>query len=183
MQRETRDRQKKRFELRNIARWFKYKYLLLTRAKGGASIVAKGFAIGLFVEMFTLPTAGLAFLLIFPIVYLLRASAAGALIGFVFGKVIYIPMSFLNKKVGDLLLPNHFKHSLLAHAPEWLAVFIKFNLKLFVGGVVVGLALGVISYFPVKWFLELYEERRKERRRRRKAQQAISSDAQLDCDK
>jgi uncharacterized protein (DUF2062 family) len=137
--------------------------------------VAKGFAIGLFVEMFTLPTAGLAFFLIFPLVYLFRASTAGALIGFVFGKVIYIPMSFLNQKMGDMLLPKHFKHALLTHAPEWLTYFIKFNMKLFVGGVVVGLILGVISYFLVKWLLVLYEEKRKERRKRRKAERQTFS--------
>lgn len=85
---------KKTFQLRSIGRWFRYKYLQLTRAKGGPALVAMGFSIGIFVEMFTLPTGGLAFLLIFPLVYLLRASVASALLGFMFGKVIYLPLMF-----------------------------------------------------------------------------------------
>ncbi|TBL70060.1 DUF2062 domain-containing protein [Paenibacillus thalictri] len=172
----NRNRQKKPITLQSIGRWFKLKYLLLTRAKGGASIVAIGFAIGLFVEMFTLPTAGLAFFLIFPLVYVLRGSMAGALIGFVFGKVIYIPMSFLNKRVGDLLMPREFLHGVMRHAPDWLMEFLRFNLKLIVGGMVDGLALACISYFPIRWILILFEERRKEKRKRRKAQLMLSSD-------
>ncbi len=63
-------------------------------------MVAMGFSIGIFVEMFTLPTGGLAFLLIFPLVYLLRASVASALLGFMFGKVIYLPLMFFSSPDG-----------------------------------------------------------------------------------
>ncbi|MCZ8516514.1 DUF2062 domain-containing protein [Paenibacillus filicis] len=168
---------KKPFHVRNIKRWFKYKYLLLTRAKGGPSLVAMGFSIGLFVEMFTLPTAGLAFFLIFPLIYLFRASMAAALIGFVFGKVIYIPMSFLNRMVGGWVLPRGARHNLLHMLPSWLDTFIKFNLKLIVGGMIVGAVLGILCYFPIKWLLELYHHNRKERRRKRKEQLTLTSDA------
>ena len=65
---------KARFDWKSTKRWFKYKYILLLRAKGGPSKVARGFSVGLFVEMFTLPTFGFAFVLIFPLVYLLRAN-------------------------------------------------------------------------------------------------------------
>ncbi|UUZ80837.1 DUF2062 domain-containing protein [Paenibacillus sp. P26] len=167
---------KKSFNVRNTKRWFKYKYLLLTRAKGGPSLVAMGFSIGLAVEMFTLPTAGLAFFLIFPLVYLFRASMAAALIGFVFGKVIYIPMSFINRMVGGWVLPRAAKHNLLHMLPDWLDTFIRFNLKLFVGGVIVGIILGIIVYFPIKWLLEWYHDKRKERRKKRKEQLMLSSD-------
>lgn len=166
---------KKPFQLRNVGRWFKYKYLQLTRAKGGPAIVALGFSVGLFIEMFTLPTAGLAFFLIFPLVYVFRASMAAALIGFVFGKVIYIPMSFLNRQVGGWVLPRGIKGHLLSVLPDWLDTFIKFNLKLFIGGVIDGAVLGLIVFYPIKWLLEWYDGKRKEKRRRRKEQVLLSS--------
>ncbi|OXM86623.1 DUF2062 domain-containing protein [Paenibacillus rigui] len=165
---------KKPFQFRNIKRWFKYKYLLLTRAKGGPSIVAMGFSIGLAVEMFTLPTAGLAFFLIFPLIYLFRASMAAALIGFVFGKIIYLPLTIVHMRVGGMVLP-HGTRKFLAHAnlPDWLDVFLGSNLKLLVGGMVVGVVLGLLVYFPIRWGLEFYDAKRKEKRKKRKAQLLI----------
>ncbi|MEK8126969.1 DUF2062 domain-containing protein [Paenibacillus filicis] len=161
---------KAKFQPRAIGRWFKYKYLQLIRAKGGPAMVAMGFSIGLFVEMFTLPTAGLAFFLIFPLVYLLRGSVAAALIGFVFGKIIYIPFSFLHRIIGDLVLPHRVHGNWLHVLPHWLETFIKFNLKLFVGGVIDGLILGLIVFFPIKWTLEWFHQKRKDKRQKRKEQ-------------
>ncbi|MCZ8519340.1 DUF2062 domain-containing protein [Paenibacillus mucilaginosus] len=168
---------KQHFRLRNIGRWFRYKYLLLTRAKGGPTMVALGFSIGLAIEMFTLPTAGLAFFLIFPFVYMLRASMAAALLGFMFGKIIYIPFSFVHRAVGGMLLPHGIKGELLERLPGWLDSFIRFNLKLFVGGVVDGIILGLILFFPVKWLLVWFDGRRKEKRKKRKEQQFLASGA------
>lgn len=145
----------------------KYKYLQLLRARGGGAKVAKGFSIGLAIEMFTLPTAGLAFFFIFPLVYLLRASLAGALIGFVFGKIIYIPFSFLNGYVGGFLLPkNVVVH--VPYVPDWINNLIILNLKLIVGGVVDGIVLGLIFYLPMKWLIDYVTNKRMEKRRIRR---------------
>lgn len=152
-----------------MKRWLKYKYLLLLRAKGGSAIVARGFAIGLAIEMFTLPTGGLAFFLIFPLVYLFRASLAGALLGFVFGKIIYIPMAFLNNKVGSLIVPR-LHHQDIPFLPHWIERLLFMNLRLIVGGMIVGTILGIVLYFPLKWMLDMYTVRRKERRRQRQHQ-------------
>jgi uncharacterized protein (DUF2062 family) len=165
-----------KFHPRNVMRWVKYKYLLLRRAKGGPSKVAKGFSIGLAIEMFTLPTAGAAFFLIFPFAYLFRGSVAGALIGFLFGKLIYIPMSFLNEKVGRLLLPKHVRQTVHEQIPDWLSSYLKLNLKLLVGGIVVGTVIGLLLYYPVKWTLELQDAKRKQKRSMRKEQLLISSE-------
>ncbi|KIL41876.1 hypothetical protein SD70_04495 [Gordoniibacillus kamchatkensis] len=160
---------KKRFEWRNVGRWVRYKYLQLLRAKGGPHIVALGFSIGLAVEMFTLPTGGLAFFLIFPLVYLFRASLASSLIGFLFGKIIYLPMAFLNQKVGSWVMPKQSRHALLHQMPPWLADILKHSLNLIVGGMIVGAVLGLVLYFPLRMLLKYTTERRKERRRQRKA--------------
>jgi uncharacterized protein (TIGR03546 family) len=163
---------KKRFEWRNVKRWVRYQYLQLLRAKGGPHIVALGFSIGLAIEMFTLPTGGLAFFLIFPIVYLFRASLASALLGFLFGKIIYLPMSFLNQKVGAWVLPTRqTKHVLLHHLPGWLSSILRHGMDLIVGGMIVGAVLGIVLYFPLRMLLRYTAERRKEKRRHRKATQ------------
>ncbi|MBD0380147.1 DUF2062 domain-containing protein [Paenibacillus sedimenti] len=166
---------KARYNWKSTKRWFKYKYLLLLRAKGGPSKVARGFSIGLTIEMFTLPTAGFAFVLIFPLVYLLRANLPAALIGFVFGKVIYIPFSILNKQVGNWLVPKYFKIYLITHLPDMLSHIIKSGLDLIVGGMAVGTVLGIIAYFPIMMLLKSHTNRRKEKRRVRKAQLAPSN--------
>ncbi|OPA76687.1 hypothetical protein BVG16_16065 [Paenibacillus selenitireducens] len=152
-----------------MKRWLKYKYLMLIRARGGGAKVAKGFSIGIAIEMFTLPTAGLAFFFIFPLVYLLRASFASALIGFVFGKIIYIPFSFLNGMVGGMLLPKHV-HIHIPYVPEWINRFMMYNLKLIVGGIVDGILLGLILYLPVKWLIDYVGNKRKEKRKTRRLQ-------------
>ncbi|GIP38733.1 hypothetical protein J31TS4_20130 [Paenibacillus sp. J31TS4] len=154
--------------LAGIRRWFTLKYLLLLRAKGGPSMVAKGFSIGLAIEMFTLPTFGVAFVLIFPFVYLLRASLPGALIGFLFGKIIYIPMAFLNQKVGRFVLPRHIE-DYLYFLPDKVIKLLAAALDLIVGGMIVGAVLGLIAYFPLRQLLALYTAKRKERRRLRHA--------------
>jgi hypothetical protein len=135
--------------------------------------VAKGFSIGLFIEMFTLPTFGLAAVLILPLVYFFRASLPGALLGFLFGKLIYIPVAFLNNRVGSLLVPKSFVRH-IHFQPHWLEHIVRNALQLIVGGMVVGAVLGVIAYFPIKWLLEYYTAKRKEKRRIRKAQLVVS---------
>lgn len=150
--------------LRKISRWMKYKYMMLLRAKGGASIVAMGFAIGIAVEMFTLPTLGFAFLLIFPLVYMLKGNLPAALIGFVAGKVIYLPMAILNAMVGGWVLPKQMS----IHLPwMWVNELLLTNLKLIVGGVIDGVLLGVICFFPIRMSLNAYKNKRREKRRLR----------------
>ncbi len=150
----------------NVKRWARYKYLQLFRAKGGASMVAKGFSIGLAIEMFTLPTAGLAFFLIFPLVYFFEASLAGALVGFVFGKVIYLPLAFLNNIVGGFIVPDHVEQYLV-FLPDWLEKVLYVNIKLIVGGIVDGAILGMLAYFPIKALIEMYTANRNKKRSRR----------------
>lgn len=152
---------------RSIKRWLKLKYTQLMRAPGGPSFVALGFSIGMAVEMFTLPTYGLAFFLIFPLVYWLRASIAGALVGFVVGKIIFIPVAFINSMVGGWVLPDHLRihfHFL----PHWLNHILFMNLKLVVGGIIDGVVLGALFYLPVKLTIQYVAEKRREKRKLRR---------------
>jgi len=127
-------------------------------------MVAMGFAIGLAVEMFTLPTFGFAFLLIFPLVYLLKGNLPAALIGFVFGKVIYIPMAFPNAIVGGWILPKHFT----VHIPflyKWVNDALTTSLKLIVGGIINGTLLGAVLFFPIRASLNAFKNKRREKRK------------------
>ena len=153
---------------RSIKRWLKLKYTELLRAPGGPSFVALGFSIGMAVEMFTLPTYGLAFFLIFPLIYWLRASFAGALIGFVVGKIIFIPVAFVNNMVGGWVLPHRVRIN-FHFLPHWLNHALLMNLKLIVGGIIDGILLGIIFYFPVKYALKYFANKRREKRKLKRA--------------
>ncbi|MBW7457642.1 DUF2062 domain-containing protein [Paenibacillus sepulcri] len=154
---------------RSIKRWLKLKYTQLLRAPGGPSFVALGFSIGMAVEMFTLPTYGLAFFLIFPLIYWLRASFAGALIGFVVGKIIFIPVAFINTLVGGWVLPRHISIN-IDFLPQWINHALLTNLKLIVGGVIDGIILGAIFYFPVRLALQFFANKRREKRKLKRVQ-------------
>ncbi|KEO81901.1 DUF2062 domain-containing protein [Tumebacillus flagellatus] len=159
---------------KRLKRWLKYKYIQLLRAKGGPSKVAMGFSIGLAIEMFTLPTFGLAALLIIPAVYLLRGSLPAALIGFLFGKIIYLPMAFLNRKVGSWIVPDNLLDGVRFHHAHWLNHVIRLldqAMTLIVGGMIVGAVLGLIAYFPIRKLLQIYMHRRLEKRYHRKRTQ------------
>jgi uncharacterized protein len=150
--------------LRSISRWLKYKYMMLLRAKGGASIVAMGFAIGLAIEMFTLPTLGFAFVLIFPLCYMLRGNLPAAIIGFMVGKVIYLPMIYPNSRVGAWILPKNLSFHFPIF-PEWFNHLLVSNLQLIVGGMVDGIILGLLFYFPIKISLNAYKAKRRDKRK------------------
>lgn len=151
-------------------RWFRYKYLLFFRTSGEAAKIAAGFSIGLAVEMFTLPTFGLAFFLIFPLIYIFRASFAGALTGFLFGKIIYIPTAFIHNWVGGWVVPPHFEDwvRMLPHwLPHWLKKVLIVNVNLIAGGIIDGVILGLLFYYPMKWLIEYFTNKRKQRRKRK----------------
>ncbi|MEK0316407.1 DUF2062 domain-containing protein [Cohnella sp. 56] len=153
--------------LRKFVRYLKLQYVKLLRAKGGAYSIAMGFAIGLFVEMFNLPTYGTSFVLIFPLIYLLRGNLPSALVGFVFGKLIYPLMFMLNKMMADLVLPAHFSIR-FSFLPEKINHFLLFNLKMIVGGMIDGLLLGILFFFPIWYSVQVFKRKRKEKRRARK---------------
>lgn len=153
--------------LQRFKRWLKFKYLGLIRAEGGASMVAMGFAIGLAIEMFTLPTFGFAFLLIFPLVYIFKGNLPAALIGFVFGKIIYIPMAFLHAIVGGWVLPNHFVVD-IPFLYGWVNRALTTSLKLIVGGMINGALLGALLYFPIRGSLNAFKNKRRDKRRHKR---------------
>ncbi len=97
-------------------------------------------------------------------ILLLRGNLPAALIGFVIGKIIYIPMMYPNSKVGGWILPKHLSIH-LPILPEWINHLLLTNLKLIVGGMVDGALLGLLCYFPIRYSLNAYKSKRKDKRK------------------
>lgn len=151
---------------KKIYRKMKYEYYKLIRMKGAPSYVARGFSVGIFVEFITLPTFGVAFLLLFPLVKLLRCSLPAGLIGFVIGKIVLPVFMVLNYNLGYSIVGRPLKeHIVHNHEPwaKWLHWMKHTGLAYFTGSAVMGLAAAIGSYFLVYAALQWY--RRKKSRR------------------
>lgn len=135
-------------------------YHKLIQSPGTPSMVARGFALGMFVEFITLPTLGIAFLLLYPLTIPLRTSFPVALIGFLFGKLIVPFFLFWNYKLGSLLLDmkavgwDFSVQSLFS-----LAAWKERGLALLSGSSLVGLGVAGICYVMV--YVLLVHHRRK----------------------
>jgi len=152
---------------KKIYRQLKYEYYKLIRMKGAPSFVARGFSVGIFVEFITLPTFGLAFLLLFPLIKLFRASLPAGLIAFVIGKLVLPVFMVINYKIGYAIVGKPINEQLVyGHMPpweKWLFWMKDKGLAYFTGSAVVGLVVAVASYFLVYAALQLYRRRKMRR--------------------
>ena len=99
-------------------------------------MVAIGFSIGIFVEMFTLPTYGFAFVLIFPC----SSIDAGQLCRRI-DRIRCSAKLFLSRLLSSTAWSGDgccqsFADSLLHCIPIWLYHILLMNLKLIVGGII-----------------------------------------------
>ncbi|RNB82456.1 DUF2062 domain-containing protein [Brevibacillus nitrificans] len=152
---------------KKIYRKLKFEYYKLIRMKGAPSFVARGFSVGIFVEFITLPTFGLAFLLLFPLIKIFRASLPAGLIAFVIGKLVLPVFMVLNYNLGYAIVGKPMNEH-LAHGPmppweKWLLWMKEKGLAYFTGSAVMGFVVAIASYFLVYAALQLY--RRKKMRR------------------
>lgn len=160
----------------SVWRKLKYNYIKLIRSKGAPHIIARSYAIGVFVEFITLPTLGLAFLLMYPIIRLVKGNFAVALIGFTLNKAVvpifwvldYKVGSFiLNKKInGPLLHELDFFHLLTTslHNPlELVHLFGDLCLIFLVGSSINGFLMAWVWYFIVFNGINIYRKAREER--------------------
>lgn len=156
-------------EKKKLNRWFKHKYLKLLRAPGGPTAVARGFGIGLGLEFITLATGGLAFFLIFPLVWVTRSSLAGAMIGFVFGKLIFLPLLPITLDLGRSLLPLELANKIIHYIPHWFPRWLRHSLNQYIyilfGGAIVGGISGLVMFFPIRYMLQNFTAKRLEKRK------------------
>jgi len=152
---------------RKLIRKAKYEYYKLIRMKGAPSFIARGFSVGMFVEFITLPTFGLAFLLLYPLNLLFRSSFSASLIAFVIGKMILPVFMLLNLKLGNTIIGDPLKEH-IEHNNEswgaWLAWMKQNGIAYFTGSAVMGLIVAIGSYFLVYAALQFYRKKRSRRR-------------------
>ncbi|MBW5469658.1 DUF2062 domain-containing protein [Brevibacillus formosus] len=146
-------------------RKLKYEYYKVLRMKGAPAFVARGFSLGIFVEFITLPTFGIAFLLLFPLCKLFRASLPAGLVAFVIGKLILPLFILINYNIGYVLIGKPLQENLIHQEPgmPWLHWMKEKGLVYFTGSAIMGLIVALASYFLVLTGLLLY--RRKKLRR------------------
>lgn len=152
---------------RKWARRIKLEYLKLVRNKGASSLVARSFAIGMFIEFITLPTMGLAFLLLYPLIRLCRGSFPVSLIGFTLGKFIVPFFLVINYKVGAMLLDLEASYT-ASTQPFFSIQSLKENGLVFLtGSALDGLGFAILCYGLVYASLVLYRKRKEVRRLQR----------------
>lgn len=151
---------------KKLYRKMKYEYYKLIRMKGAPSFVALGFSVGIFVEFITLPTFGLAFLLLFPLIKLCRCSLPAGLIGFVIGKLVLPVFMVINYKIGYAIVGKPLNEH-MAHNDDtwgrWLIWMKEKGLAYFTGSAVMGVIVAVGSYFLVYAALQWYRGRKTRR--------------------
>ncbi|MFM1653964.1 DUF2062 domain-containing protein [Brevibacillus sp. B_LB10_24] len=150
---------------RKIYRKLKYEYYKLIRMKGAPSFIARGFSVGIFIEFITLPTFGLAFILLYPMNLLFRSSFSASLIGFVIGKIVLPIFMAINYKLGSTLigklLEEHIKHN-NESVSRWVA-WVQRSLVYFTGSAVMGFFVAIGSFFLVYAGLQWYRKKRSRR--------------------
>ncbi|WP_440119031.1 DUF2062 domain-containing protein [Paenibacillus sp. QZ-Y1] len=169
-----------------LTRALKLNFLKLLRAPGGAHKVSTGFAIGFGLELIVISTASLIYLLFYPIVRLSGGSMPAAIVGNVMGKLTFLPIILmpLAKQIGSWMLPAHSMGQGPVHESAFMELFrgnwsavselLLGGLDILAGMSVLGVILGVISYFIVKFFYVRALKRRYERRLEKRRQAAMS---------
>lgn len=150
-----------------LYRKLKYQYLKLLRTTGAPSIIARSFSLGIFIEFITIPTLGMAFLLLYPLNVMLRGNFAASLIGYIMGKFI-LPLFFvINMRIGNILMNGNTAHihqiGESSHANIFALVKTK-GLAFFVGSATTGLVVSLLCYGLVFSGLILYRNRKKKKR-------------------
>src|ERR1700737_1976771 len=125
----------------------------LLNDSAGPHVVALSFAIGVLSLMLTLPTLGLAFLLMLAIIKWTKHSMTAALIGYFFTKLIAFPLAPLELMIGKVLLHENFNPH--GHKWAWARGLLHKGAEFVLGASIIGIGLAIIFYFVIKQILIL----------------------------
>ncbi len=144
-------------------------YLKLLRSQGAPQQIARGFAIGTWVEFIVFPTLGVAFILLWPLNWLLRGNLAASLVAFMLWKMVIWIFIWPNIQLGHWLLGSHqiLEKTTKAQMKGWdakIAFLKEQGIAFFVGSALTGLIAAILSYFLVLVALKAYHDRRERRR-------------------
>src|SRR5215475_13477520 len=139
----------------------------VARMPGTPSSIALGFACGVGV-VFT-PLVGLHLIVALVLAWIVRASPLAAAIGTLASNPWTIPPILIGTyKLGARMMGEHSHHHLphdvtlvyMLHHPMQLL------LPMSLGSLPLGLAAGLVTYFPARYLVKGYQHRRHQRRRR-----------------
>lgn len=162
--------------IRSISRLPKYYFLRVKRLRGDPYYLAQGIGFGVF--MGVLPLVPIQTLLLIPLSVALRVSTIGALIAatLVSNPLTFVPQYYLTWKIGNFILPGriswqHLEHVLLTIENEGLldgiTTFSQLGFKaitvILTGGALIGVPLGVVSYFVSLHFFRAMRRKRAEK--------------------
>ncbi|MGK7895203.1 MAG: DUF2062 domain-containing protein [Xenococcus sp. (in: cyanobacteria)] len=138
----------------SLTYWFTKPFRLmivhLRKLRGNPEVVARGIAVGVFAGCF--PFFGLQSVMGIVLATLVRGSKLSAIAGtWISNPLTYLPIFFLNFKVGQLLLGIEIEKKFNPHSTDSLKSFFELGptlvLTLLFGCFVVGAILGITSYF------------------------------------
>ncbi|MFV9510019.1 DUF2062 domain-containing protein [Tepidibacillus sp. LV47] len=157
----------KSYKKGSIYRKLKLQYLKLLRMKSAPSIIARGYAIGTFLEFLTLPTLGIAFFLLYPFSKIFRASFASAMIGYIVGKFIMLFFLYWNYFVGNIITKRMVNEQVSVGVSHFFTIDgIKENgIAFFIGSTVNGIIVAFVSYFFIYYLLIYYRWRKNQKRK------------------
>ena len=129
---------------------FRLMIISLRKLRGNPEVVARGIAVGVFAGCF--PFLGLQSIIGIVLATLVRGSKLSAIAGtWISNPLTYIPIFFLNFKVGQWLLGIEIENNFNPHSTDSLKSFLELGptlvMTLFLGCFVVGAISGFISYF------------------------------------
>lgn len=162
----------------------RYYFLRVKRLKGDPEYLARGFAFGAF--MGTLPLVPIQNIILIPLTILFRISTIAAIIA---GTLVSNPLTFmlqyyLTWRIGNALLPGRIsweqlrevlneistilaEQDLIQGILQGIAVLSRLSVNtlsvLLTGGIILGIPLGIISYFFARKFFTTIRKRRLKR--------------------
>ncbi|MDX2270992.1 MAG: DUF2062 domain-containing protein [Cyanobacteriota bacterium] len=150
------------------SRWLRYYYLRLIRLQSTPEAIGRGLAVGVFAGSF--PIFGLQTLVAILLAMMVRGNKLVAAAGtWISNPLTYVPFFVFNYQVGQWILGSHRHTDLKAvasswqHWQDWGGEMV---ITMFLGCAVVGLILGVISYFVGVRLVQNYRQRRLSRSQR-----------------
>jgi hypothetical protein len=168
-----------------MRRSLRYYYLKIVRQRGTPERIALGVAIGVFVGVSTPPFPFLHTLGAFGIAWLLGCSRAGAILGIWVSNPITIPVFFalqmsIGRRVIGLPRTKISLDSLMAFFKD-IPAHRDVLLAWCIGALITGLAATLVSYFLVRYAIQVYRQKRDEHRQRKQlAEAALSNGVPMD---
>jgi uncharacterized protein (DUF2062 family) len=159
-----------------LGRKLKLNFIKLLRSPDGAKKVSLGFSIGFGLEMLVISTASLIYILFIPIVRLAKGSLPAAVIGNLIGKISFLPVLLLPiaRIIGKTIHPGksalnhhrvHFSFSDVWHENfNGLRDLLLGGIHVVIGMSVLGIILGIVSYWIVYFSYQTSSNRRAKKR-------------------